>query len=305
MTGSARLQREADAARAELGETLGRLREGLAPATLSGEAIALGKECGLFALRSLATQVRTNPMPAVLIGAGLAMLLTRTTGGDVMAAASSTFRSAAAAGTDAARGAASGVASAAAGMGASAASAARAAAESVREATGGAAASVAGTATDAVKATTEGIRRRTGEAYEEVKDAVQERTDAGRRALDEGREAAAGVEDVAMKAREKAGALAGEGRQKLSHLMQEQPLLMAALGVVVGAAVGALLPLSRSEKEMIGAAGARAVGAGRDALSGAAEIVREEVEKADFGGKVDEVADRIVEGMAQELRQKS
>lgn len=271
MTVSARLQREADAARVELGETLGRLRDGLAPASLSGEAVALGKECGVFALRSLAAQVRANPVPALLIGAGLAMLLTRTTGRDVMAAAGSTFRSAASAGTDAAREAASGV---------------------------------VGATTEAVKATTEAVRRRTGETYDEVKNAVQDQADGARHALDGGGEAAAKAEDVAVKAREKAGALAGEGRQKLSQLMQEQPLLMAALGAALGVVVGASLPLSRSEKEMIGAAGARAVGAGRDALSGAADIVREEVEKADLGGKVDEVADRIVEGMAQELRPK-
>ena len=83
MTSSAHLQREADAARVGLADTLGQLRHGMAPSALSGEALALAKDTGLSLVKSLAEQARANPVPALLIGAGLAMLLTRTTGGDV------------------------------------------------------------------------------------------------------------------------------------------------------------------------------------------------------------------------------
>ena len=41
MTSSAHLQREADAARVGLADTLGQLRNGMAPSALSGEALAL------------------------------------------------------------------------------------------------------------------------------------------------------------------------------------------------------------------------------------------------------------------------
>ena len=47
----------------------------------------LPRTTGLSLVKSLAEQVRANPVPALLIGAGLAMLLTRTTGGDVASAA--------------------------------------------------------------------------------------------------------------------------------------------------------------------------------------------------------------------------
>ena len=54
MTSSAHLQREADAARVGLADTLGQLRDGVAPSALSGEAIALVKDSGLSILKSLA-----------------------------------------------------------------------------------------------------------------------------------------------------------------------------------------------------------------------------------------------------------
>ena len=68
MTSSAHLQREADAARVGLADTLGQLRDGVAPSALSGEAIALVKDSGLSILKSLADSARANPVPALLIG---------------------------------------------------------------------------------------------------------------------------------------------------------------------------------------------------------------------------------------------
>jgi hypothetical protein len=72
---------------------------------------------------------------------------------------------------------------------------------------------------------------------------------------------------------------------------------MAALGAALGAAVGAALPLSRQEKELLGGVGATAVGAGRDALSSAAGVLREEVAHADLGAKVGDLADKVVQGV--------
>jgi hypothetical protein len=147
MTSSAQLQREANAARVGLADTLGQLRDGVAPSALSGEAIALVKDSGLSILKSLADSARANPVPALLIGAGLTMLLTRTTGSDVMGVATSTLKSAAATGADAARTAASGVAGAAT----SAASGIAGAASSAASNVAGTALGAAGAAKDAVK----------------------------------------------------------------------------------------------------------------------------------------------------------
>ena len=103
MTSSAQLQREADAARVGLADTLGQLRDGMAPSAALQRGLALVKDSGLSIIKSLAEQARTNPVPALLIGAGLTMLLTRTSGGDVMGVANSALKSAAATGAGAAR----------------------------------------------------------------------------------------------------------------------------------------------------------------------------------------------------------
>jgi len=91
--------------------------------------------------------------------------------------------------------------------------------------------------------------------------------------------------------------MADETTQSLKRLLEEQPILMAALGAALGAAVGAALPLSRQEKELLGSVGATAVGAGRDALSTAAGVLREEVAHADLGAKVSDLADKMVQGV--------
>ncbi|HTG22294.1 MAG TPA: hypothetical protein VK681_19785, partial [Reyranella sp.] len=178
MTSSVQLQREADAARVGLADTLGQLRDGVAPSALSGEAIALVKDSGLSILKSLADSARANPVPALLIGAGLTMLLTRTTGSDVMGVATSTLKSAAATGAGAARSAATGVAGAAstaasgiAGAASNAASSVVGAASGVASSLAGAASGAAGTARDAVK----GAADRTANAVMDTAGTVSDR----------------------------------------------------------------------------------------------------------------------------------
>jgi hypothetical protein len=308
MTSSAHLQREADAARVGLADTLGQLRHGMAPSALSGEALALAKDTGLSLVKSLAEQARANPVPALLIGAGLAMLLTRTTGGDVASAAGSALKSAASTGADAARQAAGAAGQAMKGAAAAATGAASSAA--------GAASSAATAAGDAVldtaerAATTVGqkvgaLRERVGgevdaagaaasERFATMRDKMHEAADQGRRTLHDRQDQA---HDLAEEARTKARSLADDTSQSIKHLLEEQPILMAALGAALGAAIGAALPLSRQEKDLLGGVGASAVGAGRDALSSAAGVLREEVAHADLGAKVGDLADKVVQGV--------
>ena len=303
MTTSARLQREADAARVGLADTLGQLRHGMAPAALSGEALALAKDTGLSLVKSLAEQARANPVPALLIGAGLAMLLTRTTGGDVASAAGTVLKSAASTGADAARGAASAAGQAAKG----AASAAAGAASSAATAAGDAVLDTAERAATSVGQKVGALRERVGGEVEAASDAVSERyaaarekmheaADQGRRTLHDRQDQAHGL---AQEAQTKAQSMAEETRQSIQHLLEEQPILMAALGAALGAAVGAALPLSRQEKELLGGVGASAVEAGREALSSAGGVLREEVAHADLGAKVSELADKVVQGVTE------
>jgi len=290
MTASSHLQLEAEARRVELADTLNQLRDGLAPAALSAGAIALAKDGGLSLIKGLAQQARANPVPALLIGAGLTMLLTRTSGADVLGAAGSTLRT----GARAARSAASGMASAASSAATAASTAAADAADSMRQ-----------RASETATGTAEHLREQASGTYDSLKQQVEEGIATGQRTLHDTRDQAMErAQALAAKGRETVATLTEQTRQSAAHLVEEQPILVAALAAALGAAIGAALPLSRAEKEMLGAAGQRTVGAGREAMATAANVMTEEVAKSDIGGKVGEIADKVVKGVAGDLEGK-
>ncbi|HYR67745.1 MAG TPA: hypothetical protein VEP47_16520 [Reyranella sp.] len=290
MTLSAQFQREADAARIGLADTLGQLRDGMAPSALSAEAIALVKDSGLSILKTLAEQARANPVPALLIGAGLTMLLTRTTGSDVMGAATSTLKSAAASGADVARGASSAAKQAAAG-------AVGAAKQAVAGAAVVAGDRVAGTMASARESVTGGVEA-AKETLNAATDRLQSGVDQGKEALDARRRQAG---EMADELSGQARTMAEDASQSIARLIEEQPILMAALGAALGAAVGAALPLSQAEKDLLGETAAKALGAGREALSGAANVVRQEVAGADIGAKIGDIADKVVHNVTKDI----
>jgi phage-related protein len=323
MTSSAQLQREADAARIGLADTLGQLRNGVAPSALSGEAIALVKDSGLSILKALSDSARANPVPALLIGAGLTMLLTRTTGSDVMGVATSTLKSAAATGAGAARSAASGLAGAASSAASGIAGAASGAASSVAGAASDVASGVAGAA-GAAKDAVKGAADRTANAVMDaagtmsdrvagtavsahqtavdsmasVKDRLQSGLDSGKAEFDARRQQAGELADDVT---DQAQTMAQQARQSFARLIEEQPILMAALGAALGAAVGAALPLSQSEKDLMGSTGAKAIDLGRGALANAADVVRKEAASADLGARMGQLADEVVQTVTKDV----
>ena len=327
MTSSAQLQREADAARIGLADTLGQLRDGVAPSALSGEAIALVKDSGLSILKALSDSARANPVPALLIGAGLTMLLTRTTGADVMGVATSTLKSAAATSAGAARSAASGLAGAASSAASGIAGAASGAASSVAGAASGVASSVAGAASGAAGAAKDAVKGaadRTANAVMDaagtmsdrvagtavsahqtavdgmgsVKDRLQSGLDSGKAEYDARRQQAG---ELAHDVTDQAQTVAQQARQSFARLIEEQPILMAALGAALGAAVGAALPLSQSEKDLMGSTGAKAIDIGREALANASDVVRKEAAFANLGAKMSELADKVVQTVTKDV----
>lgn len=52
---------------------------------------------------------------------------------------------------------------------------------------------------------------------------------------------------------------------------------------------------------MIGSAGARVVGAGRDAINTAADVLKAEASNADIGGKVGDIADKVLQSVTRDL----
>jgi hypothetical protein len=83
----------------------------------------------------------------------------------------------------------------------------------------------------------------------------------------------------------------------VARLIEEQPILMAALGAALGAAAGAALPLSQAEKDFLGDTSAKALGKGREALTGAANVVRQELAGADLGARMTDIADKVIQNV--------
>ena len=282
MRESAQLQREAEAQRAGLSNTLGQLREGMTTSALSAELVGVLRDSSLSVVKSLAESARTNPGAALLIGAGLTMMLTRTTGADVMATATSALRTATTVGTDAATAAAGKVKSAAG-----------TAADTAKSLAGQATDKVAGIATKAEKLALDTVASVTDQAdgaADAVRGAAGEQVDHAKRLVEEGKETAEHLNQDASK-------LAADTRQAVTKLFEEQPILVAAIGTALGALFGAALPVSQAERQVLGKVGAEAIDKGRDVLETAKTAVGEQIADAHLGEKVGDMAGKLVDSM--------
>jgi ElaB/YqjD/DUF883 family membrane-anchored ribosome-binding protein len=294
---SARLQREADVHRAGLSNTLGQLREGMTAQALSAEMMGVARETSLSLVKSLADSARANPGAALLIGAGLTMLLTGTKGGDVISTASSALKAATAAGTDAAVSAAGGVRRAAGAAAETATSVAGRATETVT----GAASKLGGTVSDTAASlrgkaadTVDQLRAKATGTVDQLRGTVSGEVD---KTMGQAREMLHDGQDRARQLEGDAERLASDTKQAMTRLLEEQPILVAAIGTAIGALFGAALPVSQAERSVLGKVGAEAVGAGRDALDKAKDVVGGELASAHLGDKVGEVAGRLVDSM--------
>lgn len=88
------------------------------------------------------------------------------------------------------------------------------------------------------------------------------------------------------RARRAAGAVQGTARsaeQSMETMLREQPLLAGSLGVALGAALGAMLPRTQTEDELMGSRRDRIVGEARASLREKYEDVREAAAESDEG----------------------
>ena len=213
---AAELERDAEVARAKVADTAESIRNKMSPGQLIDEFTGMfaGGD-GSAALANLKSQIRDNPLPLTLVGAGLAWLML----GSGSSATPSAHRQKhtsvdrgnryISAGADADEDARSGVFGNLA--------------DSVREKVEGAAVSGSGMAADVVEGTKN--------AAEGVKHGLANKS--------------ADLANTASKVSE-------GGRQMMQDLVQREPLVIAALGVAVGAAIGALLPSTAIEDEQLG-----------------------------------------------------
>lgn len=299
MKESAHLQRQAEAQRAGLADTLGLLREGVSGQAISAEITGVVRDVSLSLVKGLADSARSNPGAALLIGAGLTMMLTKTKGGDVMAFANSAMRAAASAGGSAA-------ASAAGSVRGAAATAASTVTDKVKSAAGHASdEDPAADPTGDIRGATSGIANTVSGVTDTVAAKISEVTDSTvdrfrRTAHDTRDETAHLVKEGRRRAEEltdEASRLAIDTRQAMARLFEEQPILVAAVGTAIGALLGAALPVSQAEREVLGRTGAQALDAGREAIDKAKEVVGEELKDAQLGQKAGQVTTRAVDAI--------
>jgi hypothetical protein len=241
-------EREAEAARARLENSLDALRGSLSPGSLFDETLTYARNSGgaEFA-RNLGRQARDNPLPIALIGAGIAwLMLARGNGAEHDRHAESRFRAASDRFGDSA-------------------------AEATDSMTG-TASDLASQAGDAIGA----ARDRAAATLDSMSESASQATQRLRR----------GMHDAS----DRAAVVGRKVKDGVTTILEEQPLVLGALGLAIGAAMGAAFPSTRFEDDIAGAQS--------DALKAAASDTRDRA--ANVAARAFESAYREGERAAQE-----
>jgi hypothetical protein len=273
------LEFEAEARRDNLANTLDELRGRMTPGQVMDEVLSYAKGSGASFLQSLFEAAKANPIPTMLIGAGCAMFLSQKNSppsrgsyerGQTRSRDGGMSETAQGEGayqrvSNSARAAAGGLADTASAT----ADGARRAAKSVQDRMSNAADAVSSGA----RTSAAGLRETAGDLRDGVRNTM---TDMSRRASETYESYAQGIGETSANAadyaREQAQWARSQARRGWSAL-QEQPLILAALGVAIGAAVAAALPSTRTENELLGETSDRV----KDAAAG---LAGEQYEKA-------------------------
>jgi hypothetical protein len=264
MATSEQLEREAEKTRAQIVESLDELRERMTPGQFVDQAFDFARDgrAGQF-VRNLGRQAAENPLPVALIGAGIGWLMIggRVSRRDGHAAVSDASRDAARTGQELKDRTTATVG----GM-----------AEGVKET----ARDWSGRAQESTSDIAERARGMASSAYDQGAGAYEATADAlGRSASAVSRSASS----VGSNAAGSAGSIA--------QFLKDEPLVLAAIGVALGAAIGAVLPASEAEDRLMGDTS--------DALKqGAAEATQEQWEKSKKVAQT--AADKAWDGAKQE-----
>jgi hypothetical protein len=248
---AAELEREAEAARARVANTAETLRSKMTPGQLIDEMTGMfaGGE-GSAALNNLKAQVRDNPLPLTLVGAGLAWLMF-----GQGASSSQHVRARYGMGgslegdyasSDTDIGSDGSITDKVAGAASSAMELASEAAGSVGQTFAGAAESIAGSAR--------------------------------------------GVAGGARSFADSSHGMGAQARHAAEDMFEREPLVLAALGLTLGTAIGAMLPHTRIEDETLGKYGGKLRHAGEDLYEKGMEEAKDVA--AEAYGAAKEEADR-------------
>lgn len=271
------IARDVETSRARVTETLDELKARMSPGQLLDEMLAYTKDAGGDFLTSAGRAVRDNPLPVLLVGAGLALLATSRGGGRETSRYSGSSRGYRERGYMYAddgdtfsygrgsegRGMMDEAADSASSMAASVRDTASAGLDTAKDSLSRVGEAVSGAASSASEMAGSLYRRTTGAAGS-VGETLSHSTDYARRMLHDRRD------DVAS--------LSSSARRRAQEVFDDQPLVVAALGLAIGAVLGAALPRSRAEDELMGEAAERAREAAREVAEAGYRQARDVVE---------------------------
>ncbi|MFI5030210.1 MAG: hypothetical protein ACHQPH_05855, partial [Reyranellales bacterium] len=248
---------------------------------ITNGAMTFAKEGSSAVARAAIDRAMASPLAAMLIGAGVVMLMANNKSTGVGGAVEK--------GNETIRHAATAIGS----MGSKLATAAADGYGATRETTG----SVLDTAKDAASK----VSSTASQATDAVSGAYGKATDAVGGAYDKAKETVAKGQEQGQKALEDAQKLVADTQTRLEIFAREQPVLVAALGLAFGAAVGASLPITEAERKYMGTAGKAATDKGTAMAKKVADSVTGTLAGSDVGAKVGELADAVSSTVTQGL----
>jgi len=298
-------EREAEITRYRLAHNLDELSDRLTPGQVFDEILTYTRGGGGTFLRALTNAARENPIPSLLIGAGFMMFLSEKTGLNRLmsrrhgtdapsmrsaaegAASTTASRAGEAAryGTDLASDAASRIGRTANRATDAAAESLQSASESVRSGvrrTTDVVTDQASNAAEGVKAgaaavgdTLSGAARSVGETASDLGNQVAGAAGQMKRGVRGVAETVQGysssmagqLADSAAGARQQVTRASQQAKESAASFIDQQPLLAAAIGLAVGAAIAALIPSTKTEDELMGEASDAVKGAVGEAAS--------------------------------------
>lgn len=254
------LEREIEATRNDVGDTLDALQARLSPGQLLDQGLRYVRGNGGQFIGNLGATMRDNPVPVILTGIGLAWMMVASRNppvprfGTGEAHPSDRYAEE----LDAASGP---------GMG----ERLHDTAAGIRDTAGSIRDRVTGTAADA--------RDRVTGAASTVSGGIGS-------AADSARNTAHAAADRARRAASNARWQAQRTRNQFSRMMDEQPLVLGAMGVALGALLGALVPATAAENELMGEARDRLADTARAAAEGAKQALDETITSNGSGAPV-------------------
>ena len=242
---AAELEREAEAQRAKVDSDLKKLQDQFSPGQLMDQLVDYVKDGdGAKFTRNLGRSVRDNPMPLMLIGAGIAWMMA-SGGRSSSDRYDDDYR--------ANRGLSAGLLDAGGHpLETYGTSETDDDGDSLKDKAGQVAADLKGRA-QAVRGKIDDAMQRAGETAEQYRDRMRDRAGAARGQVDDRlQRAGETAQQYRERMRRQAEFYGRRAKQGFFDTLEEQPLVLGAIGVAVGAALGAALPATEREDELMG-----------------------------------------------------